>query len=72
LLNYYKDTDKEQQQLEQSKLQKAPFEEVKKIYEEQQAKNAEREKLKRKLMLDNGIAVDPYSFNAFADMLNFE
>ncbi len=67
-LQMLQDLEKDKEYL-QSKLKQIPFEEAKKAYQEEQNRITEQQKLKRKLLLDRGISLDPYSFT---DMLNFE
>ena len=52
------------------KLTKIPFEEVQKLYEEEQNMKEEQTKLKRRAMLESGIAIDPYTLTD--NLLAFE
>lgn len=59
-LKHKKDEAKDEQVL--SKIKKVPFEEIKKKFEEDQRQKEQQNKQKRKLMLEKGIAYDPFSF----------
>jgi len=53
-----------------AKLRKIPFEEVKKAHNQEQEVKEQQAKLKRKMMLDRGIAIDPFTLTD--NLLNFE
>jgi len=67
------DDEKEQQlanDVTSVKLTKIPYEEAKKAYQKEQQDQADQAKQKRKIMMDRGIAIDPFAM--VNDLLYYE
>ncbi len=66
-----KDDNKDYQALESKKIKRISFEEAKTRYEKEQLQKEDEVKLKKRILVERGINVDPFSFPGFLDMLDF-